>query len=105
MVAPSAFAAVFDRLDGLPLSVAARELARAGVPVFPCVPGGKRPRVEHGFREATAWSVFYILVAIGFGVWFAMTYGGDFGTQSAAFSSSLTKASAQSLASARTRPM
>ena len=34
-----------------------------------------------GFREATAWSVFYILVAIGFGVWFALTYGGDFGTQ------------------------
>jgi tellurite resistance protein TerC len=34
-----------------------------------------------GFKEATAWSVFYILVAIGFGVWFAMTYGGDFGTQ------------------------
>ena len=34
-----------------------------------------------GFREAMAWSVFYILVAIGFGVWFAMTYGGDFGTQ------------------------
>jgi tellurite resistance protein TerC len=34
-----------------------------------------------GFREATAWSVFYILVAVGFGVWFAMTYGGDYGTQ------------------------
>ncbi|QZT57942.1 TerC/Alx family metal homeostasis membrane protein [Mycolicibacterium austroafricanum] len=34
-----------------------------------------------GFREATAWSVFYILIAIGFGVWFAVTYGGDFGTQ------------------------
>jgi len=34
-----------------------------------------------GFREATAWSVFYILVAIGFGVWFAMAHGGDFGTQ------------------------
>ncbi|OAN30147.1 TerC family protein [Mycolicibacterium iranicum] len=34
-----------------------------------------------GFREATAWSVFYILVAVGFGVWFAITYGGDFGTQ------------------------
>lgn len=34
-----------------------------------------------GFREATAWSVFYILVAIAFGVWFAVTYGGDFGTQ------------------------
>lgn len=34
-----------------------------------------------GFREATAWSVFYILVAIAFGVWFAMAHGGDFGTQ------------------------
>jgi tellurite resistance protein TerC len=33
------------------------------------------------FREATAWSVFYVLVAIAFGVWFAMAYGGDFGTQ------------------------
>ena len=36
---------------------------------------------EVGFREATAWSVFYIAVAIGFGVWFTVTYGGDFGTQ------------------------
>jgi tellurite resistance protein TerC len=34
-----------------------------------------------GFREATAWSVFYIAVAIGFGVWFTLAYGGDFGTQ------------------------
>ena len=34
-----------------------------------------------GFREASAWSVFYILVAIGFGVWFTMAYGGDYGTQ------------------------
>lgn len=34
-----------------------------------------------GFREATAWSVFYIAVAIGFGVWFMATYGTDFGTQ------------------------
>ncbi len=34
-----------------------------------------------GFREATAWSVFYIAVAIGFGVWFFLTYGSDFGTQ------------------------
>jgi len=33
------------------------------------------------FREATAWSVFYILVAVGFGVWFTMAHGGDFGTQ------------------------
>jgi tellurite resistance protein TerC len=34
-----------------------------------------------GFKEATAWSVFYILVAVAFGLWFAATYGGDFGTQ------------------------
>ncbi len=42
--------------------------------------GAVRPH-RVGFREATAWSVFYILVAIAFGVWFAMAYGGDFGTQ------------------------
>jgi tellurite resistance protein TerC len=34
-----------------------------------------------GFKEATAWSVFYIAVAIGFGIWFAAAYGGDAGTQ------------------------
>jgi tellurite resistance protein TerC len=34
-----------------------------------------------GFREAAAWSVFYIGVAVAFGVWFTLTYGGDFGTQ------------------------
>lgn len=32
-----------------------------------------------GFGEAAAWSVFYVLVAIGFGVWFAGVYGGEFG--------------------------
>lgn len=53
MVAPGALAAVFDRLDGLPLPEAARELARAGVPVFPCVPGEKTPVVRSGFRRAT----------------------------------------------------
>ena len=34
-----------------------------------------------GFREAGAWSVFYVLVAIGFGVWFASTHGGGFGAE------------------------
>ncbi|WP_129663767.1 TerC/Alx family metal homeostasis membrane protein [Phytoactinopolyspora endophytica] len=34
-----------------------------------------------GFREATAWSVFYILVAVLFGVWFTAQHGGDFGTE------------------------
>src|SRR3954468_11225947 len=41
---------------------------------------GRRPH-RVGFREATAWSVFYIGVAIAFGVWFAMAYSGDAGTQ------------------------
>ncbi len=36
------------------LPAAARELAGAGVPVFPCVPGAKRPLTEHGFHDATA---------------------------------------------------
>lgn len=53
MVSPGALAAVFDRLDGLPLPEAARELARAGVPVFPCVPGEKTPIVRRGFQRAT----------------------------------------------------
>ena len=39
--------------DAWHLSAAARELAVAGVPVFPCVPGGKRPLTEHGFHDAT----------------------------------------------------
>ena len=34
-----------------------------------------------GFGEATAWSVFYVLVAIGFGVWFTLQHGGEFGTE------------------------
>jgi tellurite resistance protein TerC len=34
-----------------------------------------------GFGEAIAWSVFYILVAVAFGVWFTAQYGGGFGTE------------------------
>jgi tellurite resistance protein TerC len=34
-----------------------------------------------GFREASLWSIFYILVAIGFGVWFASAHGGGFGAE------------------------
>lgn len=34
-----------------------------------------------GFKEAAAWSIVYIAIAIGFGVWFTMAYGGTFGTQ------------------------
>lgn len=35
------------------LPTAARGLAAAGVPVFPCVPGGKRPLTGRGFHDAT----------------------------------------------------
>ncbi|MFD1150633.1 TerC/Alx family metal homeostasis membrane protein [Saccharothrix hoggarensis] len=34
-----------------------------------------------GIREATAWSVFYVLVAVLFGVWFTLSHGGDYGTE------------------------
>lgn len=46
-------AELFAGVAGRPLPQAAARLAAAGVPVFPCVPGGKRPLVEHGFHEAT----------------------------------------------------
>ena len=34
-----------------------------------------------GFREAALWSVAYVAVAVAFGIWFTLTYGGDFGVQ------------------------
>jgi len=37
----------------LPLPQAATRYAAAGVPVFPCVPGEKRPLTVHGFHDAT----------------------------------------------------
>ncbi|WP_150461335.1 bifunctional DNA primase/polymerase [Nesterenkonia ebinurensis] len=55
MVAPDALTGVLSRVsDTWPVpSAAARAFAAAGVPVFPCVPGGKRPLTEHGFHDAT----------------------------------------------------
>ncbi|MEU7478188.1 TerC/Alx family metal homeostasis membrane protein [Lentzea sp. NPDC042327] len=40
----------------------------------------KRPH-HVGFGEATAWSVFYVAVALGFGVWFTLHYGGGPGSE------------------------
>ncbi len=34
-----------------------------------------------GFREATAWSVFYIVIALAFGLWFTSTYGTQLGSE------------------------
>lgn len=48
---------VFDaiaRASGLALPEAARVYAVAGVPVFPCLPGGKRPLTRRGFHDASA---------------------------------------------------
>lgn len=54
MVARDAITSVLTQMSiPWPLSAAAREFARAGVPVFPCTPGGKRPLTEHGFHDAT----------------------------------------------------
>lgn len=36
---------------------------------------------EVGFGEATAWSVFYIAVAVGFGIWFTLAFGSELGMQ------------------------
>lgn len=35
------------------LHTAARELAASGLPIFPCVPGGKDPASKNGFHDAT----------------------------------------------------
>ncbi len=54
MASPDALSGVLTRLTGRwALPAAAYELARAEVPVFPCVPGGKRPLTAHGFHDAT----------------------------------------------------
>lgn len=34
-----------------------------------------------GFKEASAWSIAYIAIAVGFGVWFTLAYGTEFGTE------------------------
>ncbi len=46
-------ASVLASLSAVPLPQAAARLAAAGVPVFPCVPGEKRPLTRHGFQEAS----------------------------------------------------
>ena len=47
--------AALIRVDRTPnLAAAARSLAAAGVPVFPCEPDGKRPITRRGFLDATS---------------------------------------------------
>lgn len=44
---------LFITASGLPVADAALVYADAGVAVFPCAPGGKRPLTRHGFVDAT----------------------------------------------------
>jgi hypothetical protein len=44
---------VFSLAGQLPLPEAAAAYAAAGMPVFPCAPGAKRPLTRHGFTDAT----------------------------------------------------
>lgn len=44
---------VFSQVSGMSLQDAALRFISTGTPVFPCVPGGKRPLVKHGFHDAT----------------------------------------------------
>lgn len=53
MVAPDVLAGLLRSLGDMPLPVAARELAAAGVPVFPCWPGEKNPMIKAGLLGAT----------------------------------------------------
>lgn len=45
---------LFSEVGRMSLPEAAARFASAGVPVFPCVPGEKRPLVRRGFHDATA---------------------------------------------------
>ena len=46
-------ASLLTSVSGLPLPEAAQQFVTAGVAVFPCVPGEKRPLTSHGFRDAS----------------------------------------------------
>lgn len=48
------FTELFATAETMRLSAAAVWFARNGVPVFPCVPGAKKPLVSRGFLDATS---------------------------------------------------
>lgn len=54
MSSPSRFTDAVRRMDASwTLPNAAAAYAAAGVPVFPCAPGGKQPTTRRGFHDAT----------------------------------------------------
>lgn len=48
--------------------------------ILDLVVGWVRPH-HVGFREATAWSVGYVALALAFGAWFTWAYGSELGTE------------------------
>jgi tellurite resistance protein TerC len=51
-----------------------------GLLAFDLILGVLRPH-KIGFGEAAVWVVFYIAVAVGFGIWLTLAHGGDYGTE------------------------
>ncbi|MGO2746873.1 bifunctional DNA primase/polymerase [Microbacterium sp.] len=47
-------AELFAQVADLPPAAAAARFAQAGMPVFPCVPGEKRPLTRRGFHDASS---------------------------------------------------
>ena len=52
----------------------------AGLIILDLVTVSSKPH-DVMFREASLWSIFYIAVAIGFGIWVFSNYGNQFGTE------------------------
>jgi tellurite resistance protein TerC len=67
-------------LEVTPLGWAATLALLAALLLFDLVYSGRRPHAV-GFREAVLWSVFYVAVALLFGVAFAIVSGWDLGAQ------------------------
>ncbi|HUR76009.1 MAG TPA: TerC/Alx family metal homeostasis membrane protein [Sporichthya sp.] len=51
-----------------------------GLLAFDLILGAVRPH-KVGFGEALAWTVFYVGVAVAFGIWFTVRHGSEYGTE------------------------
>lgn len=67
-------------MDVSPLVWAATVLAVVALLTVDLVAAARRPHVV-GFREATAWSVFYVALAIAFGLGLGLVSGWSFGVE------------------------
>lgn len=67
-------------MDVSPLVWAATVLGIVALLTVDLVVAARRPHVV-GFREATAWSVFYVALAVAFGIGLGIAAGWDFGAE------------------------